>query len=186
MTRRTIDLPPRANRSLVEIEPPAAKHRDAFLAAVARSRRLHGRWVAAPGDDASYRDWLGRARRDDYFPYLVSRRDDGALVGVVNVGSVVRGLFQSAYLGYYALAPNAGRGLMRQGLALVVDRCFGDLELHRVEANVQPENVRSSALVLGLGFRLEGYSPRYLKIAGRWRDHERYALLAEEWRRRTD
>ncbi len=60
-------------------------------------------------------------------------------------------------------------------------RAFGPIGLHRVEANVQPDNARSIALVERLGFRREGYSPKYLKIGGRWRDHVRYALLADEF-----
>jgi ribosomal-protein-alanine N-acetyltransferase len=69
---------------------------------------------------------------------------------------------------------------MRAGLELVVKRAFGAFKLHRVEANIQPKNLASRALVLALGFRLEGYSPRYLKIGGRWCDHERWARLADE------
>jgi ribosomal-protein-alanine N-acetyltransferase len=92
--------------------------------------------------------------------------------------------FQSAYLGYYAFAAHAGTGLMREGFRLVLRELFGRHRLHRVEANIQPENLRSRAFVEGLGFRLEGYSPRYLEIGGRWRDHERWALLAEESRGR--
>lgn len=71
---------------------------------------------------------------------------------------------------------------MKEGLSLVIHRAFEELGLHRVEANIQPENRASRALVRGLGFRLEGFSPRYLKILGRWRDHERWALTAEDWK----
>ena len=108
----------------------------------------------------------------------------GDIAGVVNVSEIVRGSFQSAYLGYYALEPLAGRGFLRSGLRAVISHCFGELRLHRLEANIQPENARSIALVAGLGFQREGLSPRYLKIGGRWRDHERWALLADNWRRR--
>ena len=70
---------------------------------------------------------------------------------------------------------------MREGIRLMLRHAFGPLGLHRLEANIQPENAPSLALVAGAGFRLEGLSPRYLKIAGRWRDHERWAILAEEF-----
>lgn len=117
--------------------------------------------------------------------FVVHLRDSNALVGVVNLSEVVRGSFRSAYLAYYAFEPYAGRGLMREGLAQVLILAFGRLELHRLEANLQPGNRASRALVRSLGFRREGFSPRYLKINGRWKDHERWAILAEEWRARS-
>jgi ribosomal-protein-alanine N-acetyltransferase len=73
---------------------------------------------------------------------------------------------------------------MREGIELVLRRAFTSLKLHRIEANIQPGNRASIALAQGAGFRREGFSPRYLKIGGRWRDHERWAILAEEWRQR--
>ncbi len=96
----------------------------------------------------------------------------------------MRGSFNCAYLGYYGLAPHAGQGYMSEGLAQVLAAAFGRLRLHRVEANVQPANERSIALLRTAGFVREGYSRRYVKIAGRWRDHERWAILAEDWRAR--
>jgi ribosomal-protein-alanine N-acetyltransferase len=99
---------------------------------------------------------------------------------VVNISEIVRGIFQSAYLGYYAFEPLAGHGLMRQGLGRVIDHAFDKMRLHRLEANIQPQNRRSIRLVRSLGFRREGLSRRYLRIAGHWRDHERWALLAED------
>jgi ribosomal-protein-alanine N-acetyltransferase len=112
---------------------------------------------------------------------LVCRRLDGAIVGVVNVSEIVRAAFQSAYLGYYAFRPHAGQGYMTEGLALVLHHAFRSLGLHRLEANIQPGNRQSRELVRGLGFRKEGFSPRYLKIGGRWRDHERWAIVREAW-----
>ncbi len=89
----------------------------------------------------------------------------------------------TATLDYYAFVPHASRGYMTEGLSLALRWVFGKLRLHRVEANIQPGNDVSRALVRRLGFRREGFSARYLKIAGRWRDHERWALVAEDWRR---
>jgi ribosomal-protein-alanine N-acetyltransferase len=112
---------------------------------------------------------------------LVCRKSDGAIVGVVNVSEIVRAAFQSAYLGYYAFRPHAGQGYMTEGLALLLRHAFRSLGLHRLEANIQPGNDPSRKLVRRLGFRKEGFSPRYLKIGGRWRDHERWAIVRETW-----
>jgi ribosomal-protein-alanine N-acetyltransferase len=115
---------------------------------------------------------------------LTFRCDDDALVGAFNLGDIVRGALCSAYLGYFGFAPHTGQGYMTEGLELALRFAFLRLRLHRVEVNVQPSNLRSLALAERAGFAREGYSPRYLRIAGRWRDHVRCALVAEEWRAR--
>ena len=114
---------------------------------------------------------------------LLCRRDDHAILGFFNLSQIVRRSLQSAYLGYAIGKPYARHGYMREGLDLVLRRAFTELRLHRIEANIQPENHASIALARGAGFRREGFSPRYLKIAGRWRDHERWAILADDWLR---
>ena len=115
---------------------------------------------------------------------MICGNEDGAIVGYFGLGQIYFGHFRNAYLGYYAFEPYAGRGYMREGLEMVLRHAFGSVGLHRVEANIQPENARSIALVRAAGFRKEGLSPRYLKIGGRWRDHERWAITAEERRDR--
>jgi ribosomal-protein-alanine N-acetyltransferase len=142
---------------------------------------LHHPWAAPP---RTLPEWeAGHAARDHrlWAGFVVCELDGGAIAGVVNVSNIVRGLFQCAALGYNAFAPSAGRGLMREGLGLVVRHAFDPdgLALHRLEANIQPGNSRSIALVRGLGFRLEGFSPAFLFIDGAWRDHERWAITAE-------
>ena len=112
------------------------------------------------------------------------RLGDRALVGVFNLSQIFYGPLCSAYLSYWAGAPFAGQGYLRAGLEQLLRHAFRRLRLHRVEANIQPQNLRSRALAERAGFRLEGFSPRYLKIGGRWRDHERWAITVEDWRAR--
>lgn len=154
----------------------------AFLARVAASRDLHEPWVYPPSTPERYRSYLKAMRRPDQAGFFVRDRPSGTLAGVANLSHVTWGALQSAYLGYYAFEPLAGHGYMTEGLGLVVDYAFASMGLHRVEANIQPGNARSIALVKRLGFRYEGFSPRYLKVGGEWRDHERWAVTVEEWR----
>ncbi len=168
---------------VVYLRSPAARDRAELLDRVRASRRLHGRWAQAPADDVAFTAYLRRCRRPDTACFLVCRIEDDAVVGVVNVSQIFLGNFRSGYLGYYALEPYARRGYLREGLRLVMRQMFGPLGLHRLEANVQPDNEASMRLVEGLGFRREGYSERYLKVGGRWRDHVRWAILAEDFLR---
>ena len=105
---------------------------------------------------------------------------DGAFAGQVTVGAIARGSANSAYLGYWIARGFAGRGIMPTALAMVVDHCFGPAHLHRVEANIRPENAASRRVVEKLGFRLEGTRARYIHIAGAWRDHLSFALTVED------
>lgn len=110
--------------------------------------------------------------------FIVCVRDDDAFVVVINITNIVLGVFRSGYLGYYAFAGFERQGLMREGLHAVVRHLFKTLKLNRLEANIQPGNVASIALARSCGFSQEGFSPRYLKIGGRWRDHERWTILS--------
>ena len=171
-------------------EPPAGARvrlrvlertdRDEFLALARESRELHRPWTYPPERADQFDDLFARSRREDFVCLLGCRTDGGEIAGVFTVSQIVRGAFQSAYLGYYARATLARQGLMREAMEQVLDHAFGALGLHRLEANIQPGNQPSIALARGAGFRLEGFSPRYLLIGGQWRDHERYAITADE------
>lgn len=164
----------------VVLRRPRPEDIDEFLAAVQRSKALHGRWVEPPATREAYDHLLRIGRRPNVELHMVWTHDR-ELVGVFNISEIVRGPLQSGYLGYYAFAPLAGNGLMQDGIQLLLRQAFGRYKLHRLEANIQPTNTRSIQLVRAAGFRQEGFSPRYLKIAGRWCDHERWAILAEDW-----
>jgi ribosomal-protein-alanine N-acetyltransferase len=179
-----------ARGTLVYLRRPVQRDASPFLTAVESSKRLHGLWVQPPSTPSRFASYVRRfsgprsrdSRHATHVGLLVCRRGDNAPVGVFNFSKIVRGAFQSAYLGYYGFAEHGGLGYMSEGLALVLRVGFGTLRLHRIEVNVQPANTPSISLVRRGGFTREGYSRRYVKIAGRWRDHERWALLAEDWR----
>jgi ribosomal-protein-alanine N-acetyltransferase len=170
----------------VYLRPPRLSDAAAFQAAVRASAGLHRGWTSAPRTPARFagfvRRYAARGKQPTHAGFLVFRRGDDALVGVYNFSEIVRGAFQSAFLGYFAFTPMAGTGLMAEGLAAALDIAFRLLKLHRVEVNIQPNNARSLALATRLGFTREGFSRRYVKISGRWRDHVRFAMLAEDWR----
>jgi [ribosomal protein S5]-alanine N-acetyltransferase len=164
--------------SAVRIRAPTIADEREFIAAARASRRLHSPWTSPPASPAQFRAYLDRVAQPGQAAWLVCRRDDDRIAGMINISNIVLGSFRSGYLGYCAFAGHEGQGLMREGLEAVVRHAFRSLKLHRLEANIQPENAKSIALVTACGFSREGHSPRYLKIGGRWRDHERWAILA--------
>jgi ribosomal-protein-alanine N-acetyltransferase len=168
----------------VALRAPAPADREEFLALMRASRALHMPWAVPPTTDADFDALLLRAARADTEAHMLCRSVDSVIVGFANLNHIVRGGLQSAFLGYAVGAPHAGQGYMTEGLELVLARAFGELGLHRVEANIQPGNERSLALARRCGFRREGFSRRYLRINGSWRDHERWALLSEDWSER--
>lgn len=163
----------------VVISPIQPEDEAAFLEAVARSHELLIGWVNPPCDSGRFAQHIARYSADHNVSYL-ARTGEGELVGCININNIVRGAFQSGALGYYAFSPYDGRGLMKQAMALVISEAFGHHQLHRLEANIQPDNAASIALVRSLGFRFEGHSPRYLMVDGQWRDHDRYAITVED------
>jgi [ribosomal protein S5]-alanine N-acetyltransferase len=165
----------------VDVAMPRSADAGEFVAAVQASRAMHRPWLDPPDTPGRFAAYLERAARDDQAAFLIRHHLCGALVGFVNVNNIVRGGFQSGFLGYGAFASHAGQGFMTRGLRAVLGIVFGDLGLHRVEANIQPANRRSISLARRLGFEKEGLSPGYLMVDGEWRDHERWALRAETW-----
>jgi [ribosomal protein S5]-alanine N-acetyltransferase len=173
-------------KTRVFLRPPVASDRDEFISLMRASRSFHRPWATAPTDDDRFAAYIADSLRPDFEAMLVCRVEDAAIVGFFNLSQIVRRALQSAYLGYAVGKPYAGQGFMREGLELLLRRAFTELRLHRIEANIQPGNYASIALAKGAGFRREGFSPRYLKIGGRWRDHERWAILADDWRVRIE
>jgi ribosomal-protein-alanine N-acetyltransferase len=158
------------------------RERDAgeFTQLMRSSFDLHQPWSFPPTDPDDFRALVERARNEDFELLLLCRRGDDAILGFFNLSQIFRGPFMNAYLGYAVGQPFAGQGYMAEGIELVLRHAFDSMRLHRLEVNIQPSNTASIALAKRAGFRLEGFSPRYLKIDGQWRDHERWAIVAED------
>ena len=169
----------------VSLRSPVRSDQAKFLALNRASKHFHRGLVSPPTTPEQFSSFLRKARAKDSACSLICLRADDAIIGAINLSQIFRGGFQNAYLGYYIGAQYAGQGYMTEALRLALKHAFEHLKLHRLEANIQPGNVSSIALVQRAGFVREGYSFRYLKVCGRWRDHERWAILAEEWKSKS-
>jgi len=114
------------------------------------------------------------------YPFFVTRSRDDVLLGACNLNNVRRGVLQSADIGYWIGTPYVRKGFTRAAVRRVLAFAFDELRLHRVEAACQPTNMASRTLLEGVGFTHEGLARSYLNIAGEWRDHERYAMIASD------
>ncbi|MCX5339555.1 GNAT family N-acetyltransferase [Streptomyces atratus] len=173
------------------IRPYTQADAEEFTTRARESRGIHSPWIFPPDDARAYAAYAGRLIEDPAKAgFLVCERGGGEsgageggagdrIAGFININNIVGGGFRCGALGYGAFAHASGRGLMSEGLGLVLRYAFGPLGLHRLEANIQPANEGSLALVERAGFRLEGFSPDFLFIDGAWRDHERWAITAE-------
>ncbi|MBT2469513.1 GNAT family N-acetyltransferase [Streptomyces sp. ISL-66] len=173
-----------AEGNRVALRPLRTADGPEFPARVRESRELHRPWLFPPATIEEYEPYAARLAEEagaDRAGFLVCELGSGAIAGFVNVNNIVRGAFRCGALGYGAFAHAAGRGLLGEGLDLAIGRAFDadGLDLHRLEANIQPGNTTSIALVRGRGFRLEGLSPDFLHVDGAWRNHERWAITAE-------
>ena len=154
-----------------------------FLAVNRRSAKFNRGRASPPITPNQFEAYMNRNAGPHGACFLVCRTADGAIMGSIALSQIFLGGFRSAYLGYQIGAEFAGQGYMSEAIQLVLRHAFVHLKLHRLEANIQPDNAASIALVKRAGFVKEGYSRRYLKICGRWRDHERWAILVEDWRK---
>ena len=166
----------------VYLRSPENRDCQEFLRLNQASRRFYRGRLSPITTPQRFADYIERCGRSDFEGFLICRKTDDAIVGSINLSQIFQGGFKSAYLGYQVGAPFAGQGYMSEALELVLGYAFNRMKLHRLEANIQPGNKASIALVKRAGFTREGYSRRYLKVCGRWRDHERWAIIAEDWR----
>ncbi|PWY57059.1 alanine acetyltransferase [Legionella qingyii] len=151
-----------------------------FLLTMQKSRDFHYPFITAPQTHEEFQIYLKKFQQENQRCFLALNQNDH-IIGVFNISEMIRGVFQSAYMGYFASVTYASQGLMSHALKLVLKEIFLGLKLHRIEANIQPTNAASIHLITQNGFLKEGFSPRYLKINGIWCDHLRFALTYEDW-----
>ncbi len=178
----------------VVVRPPKLRDAVSWVDLRIRNEGWLAPWEATPPGPEPVGPWARRqtagvfsqmtrrlrrqARQGSALPFMVAYR--GRVVGQITVSTIVRGAANTGQVGYWIDQAVAGRGIMPTALALVVGHCFGPVGLHRVEANVRPENAASRRVVEKLGFRTEGMHLKYLAIDGAYRDHLIYAITTDD------
>lgn len=166
---------------------PVRRDKKEFLEVRDRSRTFLAPWEPTPigAEDpftpGAFDRFHASARTETSRRFLICAIDDGRIVGQVGLGGIIRGAFQSCYIGYWIAANEVRKGYGGEAVKLAVSYAFSTLGLHRVEANIIPANEASKSLIRRLGFRHEGTAKSYLRIAGRWQDHDHWAVTKEEW-----
>lgn len=158
---------------------------DEMMGLFRESLKFYKGLINPPLDRESFTAYVARNLDDANECFVICRKTDNQIVGAINMSQIFRKSFQNAYLGYSLGVKYVGNGFMTEAVQLILRYAFKDLKLHRVEANVQPHNKDSIAVLQRCGFTKEGFSPKYLKISGRWRDHERWAIIRENWREKS-
>lgn len=185
--------PVRLNHGPVTLRPLRRRDEGAWAEIRARGADWFGPWDSTRPPDSLEESltfaqmvarFNARARAGQMLPWAVEYHPEphapGTFAGQVTVSGITRGSASWAQIGYWIDQRWAGRGIIPVAVALAGDYCFTTLRLHRLEIAIRPENTKSLAVVRKLGFRYEGRRPRYMHVAGDWRDHDVFALTAEE------
>jgi [ribosomal protein S5]-alanine N-acetyltransferase len=151
---------------------------------VAHSSAFHHPWIQPPSTPAAFDALFACSQYDSFQSLTVWANRPSQIVGMINLSQIFRGAFENGYLSYWVAQPFQHRGWMTEAMRLTLHYAFNELGLHRLEANIQPDNHLSIKLIARVGFVKEGYSANYLKILGEWRDHERWAIHHEIWNER--
>ena len=150
-----------------------------FMTHIRRSRNLHSAWVQVPRSSTAFQRYVADMNTPEDQAFVVLRQDTQDMVGVVELQDIFHGDFQNAYLIYYAFEGQQRQGFMKEAVQQVIAKAFGPLKLHRLEANIQPHNLASLALVTSCGFEYEGLSRQFLRKNGEWKDHQRWSRLKD-------
>jgi ribosomal-protein-alanine N-acetyltransferase len=186
-------VPPRVrlDAEATAIRPLSLEDVDGYTAAVVANRSHNEPWEPLRSEAHYTRAGQAETLRRDveaweigtgYAFGILDRGEGDRIIGRIALGNIVLGAWRNATLGYWVAADAGGRGHATSAATLVCDFAFGHAGLHRVQPAVIPRNTRSVRVVEKAGFRLEGRALRYLNIAGRWEDHDIYAMTEEDWR----
>jgi ribosomal-protein-alanine N-acetyltransferase len=160
---------------------PTILDSEEFIKKSKKSSKFHRNLVKPPRNHQEFKNYIKVSSADSNQSFLICNNIDNQIFGAINLSQIYYGGFKNAYLGYYLFSDYTGSGYMTDGLKLCLTYVFRKLKLHRLEANIQPGNSASIKLVKKIGFTKEGYSRKYLKIGGKWCDHERWAIIKEDW-----
>ncbi|MCH9011766.1 MAG: GNAT family N-acetyltransferase [Proteobacteria bacterium] len=177
----------RLERNRVYLRFPVQRDWRNWAALRAESRDFLAPWEPTWAYDALTRGAFRRRlkmykaemRQGVTYSFLILRRVDDVLLGGITLSNLRRGVAQSATLGYWIGSPHRNKGYMTDSLAAILEFAFSRIGLHRVEAACLPANEASRRLLLRSGFREEGYAREYLRISGRWQDHQLFAILRD-------
>ena len=167
----------------IYLRPPEAEDFAELVQMYQTNRNFFHGLVQPKSDRKGFDTYLKNNTKPENEYFLIVNNEDEKIVGSINLSQIFKGNFKNAYLGYYLSQEFTGQGLMSEAIELVLQFAFKTIKLHRIEANVQPHNTASINVLKRAGFCKEGFSRKYLKINGRWRDHERWAIIREDWRR---
>ncbi len=184
MPAETAKTIPTISGKNVCLRPVARSDATAMIRLTNQSARRCPGVVRRLKDKKQFEELLNRCNGKDCFGFVICRKEDGGPVGGISMFEILHHARKSGVVGYLIGAPFFRQGYATEALQLVLRFAFRRLKLHRIEANIQPHNVASITLVKRAGFACEGRVRGFLKIAGRWRDHERWAILADDWRDR--
>ncbi len=161
---------------------PTLDDAENYLNLTNKSIDFHQPWIFPAKTMKEYNFYLSRIQKGYTKGFFISRNSDNQLLGVININDIRYGAYYSCTLGYYLDRSFSRKGYMSEGLLLLINLAFDTLFMNRIEVNIQPNNSSSKSLVKKCGFELEGFSPKFLKLDGEWRDHERWALLKDSWK----
>jgi ribosomal-protein-alanine N-acetyltransferase len=160
--------------------PLTADDEPAFVALAMESFEFHKRWIKLPTESDAFGRYLSKFDGENSFFFVICDAASDSIVGFVSLTGIEREPYQRARLGYGVFEPYARMGYISAGLEQVVNYAFETLRLHRLEADIQPDNVPSKRLAEKAGFICEGVSLGFICINGEWMDHERWALTFDD------